>query len=330
MPAQRLSGRENGGRFFHYLGGLHLKALVTGGAGFIGSNLVKALLEKGHEVTVIDNLFLGRESLVDKRAKFMKGDLTDKDFVLKTVKGFDVVFHLAGVSDIREGTKDRGVFMKKNVASTQNVLEAMQLNGVEKIVFSSPSAIYGNAKVKPTPESYGPILPISLYAAAKMSEEGLISAYSDSFGLKAWIYRFANIIGPGLTHGVIYDFVEKLRKNPKELEVLGDGGQKKSYTYVTDCIEGMLAGLEGLKEQVNVANVSADDYTEVREIAEETIKRVSPGAKIKYTGGDRGWVGDVSFTFTSNEKLKGIGWAPRYTSRESVAKTIQAIIEAKN
>ncbi|HLC45268.1 MAG TPA: NAD-dependent epimerase/dehydratase family protein, partial [archaeon] len=116
MPAQRLSGRENGGRFFHYLGGLHLKAL----------------LEKGHEVTVIDNLFLGRESLVDKRAKFMKGDLTDKDFVLKTVKGFDVVFHLAGVSDIREGTKDRGVFMKKNVASTQNVLEAMQLNGVEK------------------------------------------------------------------------------------------------------------------------------------------------------------------------------------------------------
>jgi len=304
------------------------KVLVTGGAGFIGSHLVDLLLERGNEVTVVDNLSAGKRENVNPDAEFIKGDLKDKEFVMENVKGFDVVYHLAANPDVRLGEEDKEVHVRENILVTHNILEAMRINGVKKIAFTSTSAVYGIARVIPTPESYGPLMPISLYGASKLGAEALICAYSE-FGIQSWIFRLANIIGPRSTHGVIIDFIKKLDKNPEELEVLGDGNQTKSYLYVKDCVEAMCFAVERANEKINIFNIGSRDTITVREIAELVIERKSPGARIRFTGGTQGWRGDVPKFLLDITKIRELGWEPKHDSRNSVIKTIEGILNVK-
>lgn len=301
------------------------KILVTGGAGFIGSYLVDKLIERGNEVTVIDNLSSGKEEYVNEKAVFIEGDLKDKDFVLKNVKNFDWVYHIAANPDVRLGEEDKDVHIQENIIVTHNILEAMRLNGLNKLVFTSTSAVYGNATVIPTPENYGPLITISLYAASKLAAEALIYSYSE-FSVQSWVFRLANIIGGRSNHGVIPDFIKKLEKNPEELEVLGNGLQTKSYLYVNDCVDAMLFGTQTAKEKVNIFNIGSPDTIVVKELAKLVIERKSKNASIKYTGGTQGWKGDVPKFLLDITRLKNLGWSPKYTSRDSVIKTIEEIL----
>ncbi len=301
------------------------KILVTGGAGFIGSCLVDRLLERGHEVTVIDNLSSGKKENVNPGAVFVKGDLKDKDFVAENVKGVEAVYHLAANPDVRLGEENHEIHIRENIIATHNVLEAMRVNKLDKIAFTSTSTVYGEAKVIPTPEDYGPLVTISLYGASKLAAESLIYAYSE-FGIHSWVFRLANIIGGRSNHGVIPDFVKKLEKNPEELEVLGDGSQNKSYLHVEDCVGAILYAAENSREKVNIFNIGSEDTIKVKEIAELVIEKKSSEASIRYTGGKRGWKGDVPKFLLNIAKIKKLGWSPQYNSRESVAKTIQEIL----
>lgn len=301
------------------------KILVTGGAGFIGSYLVDKLIEHGNEVTVLDNLSSGKKEYVNTNVVFIEGDLKDKDFVLDRVKGYDWVYHLAANPDVRLGEEDKDVHIRENIIVTHNILEAMRLNGLNKLVFTSTSAVYGNATVIPTPEDYGPLITISLYAASKLAAESLIYSYSE-FSVQSWVFRLANIIGGRSNHGVIPDFIKKLEKNPDELEVLGDGLQTKSYLYVKDCVDAMLFAAQTAKEKVNIFNIGSPDTIVVKELAELVIERKSQNASIKYTGGTQGWKGDVPKFLLDITKLKNLGWSPKYSSRDSVIKTIEEIL----
>ncbi|UCG95103.1 MAG: NAD-dependent epimerase/dehydratase family protein [archaeon] len=304
------------------------KVLVTGGAGFIGSCMVGKLIERGDQVTVIDNLSSGRKENINPKAEFIQGDLKDKEFVLENIKNFDWVYHLAANPDVRLGEQDKRVHIQENIIVTHNILEAMRLNKLDKIVFTSTSAVYGEAREIPTPEDYGPLITISLYAASKLAAESIIYSYSE-FGIRSWVLRLANIIGGRSDHGVIPDFVKKLEKNPEELEVLGDGKQTKSYLHVDDCTDAMLFATENAGDKINIFNIGSPDTVTVKEIAELVIERKSPGASIRYTGGKQGWRGDVTKFLLSIEKLKKLGWVPQSTSRDSVIKTIEQIL-AKN
>ncbi len=268
---------------------------------------------------------LRQTSLLGPKTKFIKGNLTDKKFVKSSVKDFDFVFHLAANADVRRGASDTRVDIEQNILATHNILEAMRINGIKNIVFTSTSTIYGEAPM-PTAEDYGPLMPISMYGASKLSCEALICAYCHTFGMKAWIFRFANVIGPNGTHGVIFDFINKLQKNPSELEVLGNGKQEKSYVYVDDCVSAMLFAVKNTKEPVNIFNTGSDDTISVSEIAKMVIHEMKLNAKIRYTGGSRGWKGDVPRMRLSIRKLKALGWKPKYNSRESVRLAIKCLV----
>ena len=223
--------------------------LVTGGAGFIGSHLVDSLVAKGKRVRVLDNFSSGREEFLSHhagsgRVEVMRGDLLDLESVRSAMKGVDTVHHMAANPDIRLGTSVTDTDLRQGTIATYNVLESMRMEGVNRISFSSSSAVYGEASQMPTPETYGPIKPISLYGASKLASEALITAWCGTFGAKSWIHRFANIVGPRGTHGVIYDFIHKLKSDPSRLEVLGDGQQEKSYMSAHDCVKSMLHIIE--------------------------------------------------------------------------------------
>jgi UDP-glucose 4-epimerase len=309
-----------------------MKCVVTGGAGFIGSHLTDALLAAGNEVTVIDNLSSGKWEFLaphegDRRFRFVKADLSADGFVCDAFKGADRVFHLAANPDVRSGVTDTGTPLRQNIITTYNVLESMRKYGVGGIAFTSTSTVYGEAKVVPTPEDYGPLLPISLYGASKLSCEALISSYCHTFGLQSWIYRFANIVGSRGTHGVIFDFIRKLRENPAKLTVLGDGRQSKSYLHISDCVDGMLFTVAHAGDRVNVCNIGSEDRFDVtgiaRAVADEMgLKDVAYG----YTGGDRGWKGDVPFMALSIARLKALGWKPAHNSEESVRMCIKELL----
>ena len=222
-----------------------MRALVTGGAGFIGSHLVDELVDAGYSVKIIDNLSSGNLALVNHQiaagnAEFIEGDITSIDDVLQATKEVDVVFHMAANPDIRLGTQVTDTDLKQGTIATYNILEAMRINNVKKIVFASSSVVYGEDAPMPTPESFGPCLPISLYGASKVGSEGLITSWVGTFDFQAWIFRFANIIGNRGTHGVIFDFIHKLKRDNTRLEVLGNGLQEKSYMEVKDCVRGMM------------------------------------------------------------------------------------------
>jgi UDP-glucose 4-epimerase len=309
-------------------------AVVTGGAGAIGSVLVRALLDRGLDVRVIDNFSSGRKELLPKsagRGKFSltTADLREPERYQEQFRGAQAVWHLAANPDIRLGVADPSVDLEHGTMTSFRVLEAARRFDVPRVFFSSSSVIYGYAKVYPTPEDYGPLQPESLYGAAKLAGEGLFSAYAHCYGITSYIYRFANIIGPGMSHGVLIDFFEKLRKDPARLEVLGDGRQAKSYLRTEDCVEGMIVGGERSSAPVNIFNLGTEDRITVREIAEKVITAHGGRARIEYTGGERGWTGDVPQQLLAIDRIKALGWRPTTNSAGAVDRTIQELVGAR-
>jgi len=315
-----------------------MKILVTGGAGFIGSHLVDRLMETGNQVRVIDNLASGSLSNLERWIghpgfEFIEGDLLERDASLMAVEGCSQVFHLAANPEVQANKAGPEEHFRQNIEATYSLLEAVaERGGIELLVFSSTSTVYGEAAVLPTPEGYGPTKPISMYGASKLACEALISAYASMHGFKAVIYRLANVVGPRSNHGVIWDFVGKLRGSPGELEVLGDGSQSKSYLYIDDCVEGLLKGAESF-EQVAVFNIGSMDRTSVLRIAEIVKEEAGrPDAEIRLTGGvdgGRGWKGDVKLMQLDTSSLRRLGWAPRYDSEEAVRLTARAVSEQR-
>jgi UDP-glucose 4-epimerase len=307
--------------------------LVTGGAGFIGSAVVDRLTEEGNGVTVYDDLSTGKEAFIsqhfgDFNFRFVKADVLDFEKLLKEMDGHESVWHLAANPDIRKGTESTRVDLEQNTLATYNVLEAARRTDVKSVVFSSTSTIYGRAKVLPTPEDYGPCLPISLYGASKLACEGLMSAYSELYGIKGFIYRFANIIGKRSTHGILFDLVEKLNRDPKELEVLGDGKQRKSYLLVEECVDGMLFGFKNAKDDLSYFNLGAEDQITVGRIVEVLLEETGlKGVEIKYTGGESGWAGDVPRFLLSTKKMADLGWTPKHTSEEAIRTAARIVVK---
>ncbi len=305
--------------------------VVTGGAGFIGSHLVDTLVAQGNEVLVIDSLCAGNRTTISRhidscKVRFLQKDLLDNGWQ-DAIQGADRLFHLAADPDVRQSAINPEPALQNNIMATCRVLEAMRLHDVPEIVFTSTSTVYGDAKIIPTPESYTPLEPISVYGASKLACEALISAYCHSFGMKSWIFRFANIIGSRSGHGVINDFIGKLERNPAELEILGDGKQTKSYLEVHECVAAMLFAVGHAKETVNTFNIGSEDWIDVRSIAEIVKEEMHlPETKFRFTGGERGWVGDVPKMQLAVDKIKQLRWKPQTGSRESVRIAVRAML----
>lgn len=309
------------------------RVFVTGGAGFIGSSLCGFLLEEGHEVTAYDNLLLGRRELLapyasSPRFAFIEADLLDRERVAREMAGHTLVFHLAANSDIRRGALQTDLDLRLGTVATHHVLDAMRLNGVGEIVFASSSAVYGDSpRVVPTPEEYGPLFPISFYGASKLACEGLISAFCHNARMRAWIFRYANIIGPNGTHGAAFDFVMRLKEDPSRLTVLGDGRQSKPYLHVSDCVAGMWFGYTRAREAVNCFNLAVEGSTPVREIAEAVVREAGlEGTPVEYTGGERGWQGDVPRVELDGERLAALGWRASCSSGEAVRRGVRELV----
>jgi len=304
--------------------------LVTGGAGFIGSHLVDSLVNKGKKVRVIDNFSSGKMDFLshhNDNVEIIRCDLLNFENVNIAMEGIETVHHLAANPDIRLGTEVTDTDLKQGTLATYHILEAMRKNNVHNISFASSSAIYGEAEEMPTSEKYGPLLPISLYGASKVASETLITAWVGTFGGKAWIHRFANIVGPRGTHGVIFDFIHKLKKTPHRLEVLGDGFQEKSYMSVHDCVSSMLHLIDNEKNDVNLFNLGTGDTCSVRKIAEIVVEESRiDNVKIVYTGGKRGWAGDVPKTFLNVDKLLETGFKPTRMSEETIRDCVIELI----
>ncbi|VVB92315.1 L-arabinose 1-dehydrogenase (NAD(P)(+)) [uncultured archaeon] len=308
------------------------KIIVTGGAGFIGSNLVDRLLSEGNKVTVIDNLSSGRMEFLKQHDanpdfKFIELDLLETEKLKEAIQGSDFIYHLAANPDVRLGAKDTKIHLEQNIIATYNLLEAMRINKQKNIVFTSTSTVYGEASVIPTPENYGPLIPISMYGASKLACEALITSFCGSFDMKSWIFRFANIVGERGTHGIIVDFIEKLRNNPEKLEILGDGQQRKSYLHVSDCINAIQYVVNNSHEFVNIFNIGSIDTINSTEIGEIVVKEMGlRNVKFSYTGGKRGWKGDVPRMLLSIEKLQELGWNPSYNSKASVIAAVRSAL----
>ena len=310
-----------------------MRALVTGGAGFIGSHLIDRLVSRGDTVVVIDNLSSGNLDFIQNhinsgKVSLVRGDITNYQDVLSAMSGIECVFHLAANPDIRLGTKITDTDLKQGTIATYNIVEAMRVEGVNKIAFASSSVVYGEDAPMPTPENHGPCMPISLYGASKQAGEGLISSWVGTFGFQAWIFRFANIIGTRGTHGVIFDFIHKLKADPSRLEVLGNGLQEKSYMEVGDCVDGILHVMANSNDSVNLFNLGSHDTASVRRIAEIVVEETGcTGASIEYTGGDRGWAGDIPRAMLAIDKMLEIGFDVNYNSEEAIRHTARALIE---
>jgi len=314
-----------------------MRLLITGGAGFIGSHLTDLLLSKEHEVVCIDDLSLGRiENIAhlknNDKYTFIKLDVLDKDELYKVFSKyeFDCVFHLAANSDIQKGAKYINVDFEKTFLTTFRTLEAMKEFGVKNLVFASTSAIYGELTDKLN-EDIGPLFPISFYGAAKLSSEAYISAASENFGIKSWIFRFPNVVGERATHGAMYDFINRLEKNPTTLDVLGDGTQEKPYLYVKDLVDGITFGWENSGNKINYFNLGVENETKVSDIANMVIEEMGlKDVEVKYSGGDRGWVGDVPKVRYDMSKINSLGWKPKVTSDEAMRIAIKAELKERN
>ncbi|MEM0347627.1 MAG: GDP-mannose 4,6-dehydratase [Zestosphaera sp.] len=312
-----------------------MKAVVTGGAGFIGSHVTEYLVIKGFEVVVVDNLSSGSLENINHLIKNGKVKLLIKD--LKIFDGelrnafneADTVYHFAANPEVRVSMTEPRTHFEENVLVTFNVLEGCRLNDVKEVVFASSSTVYGDAQVFPTPEDH-PTKPISVYGVSKLMSENLLAGYSDIYGIRALSLRFANIVGPRQTHGVIVDFISKLRRNPKKLEILGDGTQKKSYLHVIDLIEGMHIALEHLRKssaRYEVYNIGNTDWISVKEIADLVVEELGLN-NVEYvfkpaTQDGRGWLGDVKFMLLDVRKLMSLGWRPKLSSKEALREAIK-------
>ena len=311
--------------------------LVSGGAGFIGSHLLRTLLaENGIErVIIFDNFSSGKMSHLEKnahdaRVEIVEGDLKELGAVTSAMADCDTVFHLAANPDIARAVSQPDIDFWEGTYLTQNVLEAMRRNGVAKILYTSGSGVYGENPSVAFREDYGPCLPISTYGASKLACEALIAAYCHMFELTGRVFRFANVVGPRQTHGVGYDFVRRLKEDPSRLRILGDGNQKKSYIHVEDVLEAIRVADIGTKEHYAVFNVATDDYITVREIADLAVKvsGIEPGTtRYDFSGGDRGWKGDVPIVRFDCSRIKGLGWKASRTSAQAVSDAMAAMLE---
>lgn len=308
------------------------KCFVTGGAGFIGSHLVDRLMIEGNEVTVYDNFTSGKKIFVEHHLgkhgfKLINADLLDVEMLINEMRNHNIVFHMAANPEARAGIEDTDRDLQQGTIATYNVLEAMRLNGINRVIFSSSGTVYGETPAIAVAECYGPLLTISLYGASKLACEGLISAYSHIFNIQAWIFRFANVVGNRSTHGVIFDFVAKLKGNPNELEILGDGSQEKPYLYVDDCIDGIIYGIRNSNEKINLFNLGCISTTKVNTIAQIVTEEMClKNVHFKFTGGKRGWPGDVPVTYFDISKMKNLGWQAHYSSDEAVRTAVKKLL----
>ena len=315
--------------------------LVTGGAGFVGSHLVDRLMRMGCSVRVIDNLSGGgldnvKGWLGDSRFEFVRGDLKDLSVAEKAVEGVEVAFHLAANPEVRVAEVDPSIHFRENLLTTFNVLESMRKSETAGlIVFFSSSTVYGEPVVFPTCEDYGPLLPISVYGASKLGCESLISSYCHTFGVRGLIFRLANVVGGRSSHGVIVDFVRKVQENPRELEILGDGNQSKSYLHIEDCVDAVFIALRHFldeKKALEIYNVGSLDKVDVKRIAEIVGEEIGlEDLEFRFTGGvdgGRGWRGDVKTMLLSVDKLLSVGWRPRFNSEEAVRLSCRELLQS--
>jgi UDP-glucose 4-epimerase len=313
------------------------RVFVSGGAGFIGSHLVSSLLKDTatERVVIFDNFSSGQLSHIegsaqDSRVEIVRGDLKELEAATAAMTGCDTVFHLAANPDIAKAVTQPDIDFWEGTYLTQNVLEAMRVKGARRILYTSGSGIYGENPQVAFREDYGPCVPISTYGASKMACEGLIASYCHMFDLTGRAFRFANVVGPRQTHGVGYDFIRRLKGDPTRLRILGDGTQKKSYIHVEDVLAAIRLADARATGRYDVFNVATDDYITVREIAELAVKvsGLSPSdTRYEFTGGDRGWKGDVPVVRFDCSKIKALGWRAGRTSAEAVTDAMKAMLE---
>lgn len=314
-----------------------MKALITGGAGFIGSHLLDRLLSLNKEVTVLDNLSSGSKenmsrSLRKTNLQFILGDCTNSNDVRKAMKEVDIVFHLAANAEVRLELNNPKTCFQQNIYATHILLEEVKRSRAHTIVFTSTSTVYGEANIMPTPEDY-PTVPISIYGASKLASEALITSYAHTYDKKAVILRLANIVGPRSDHGVIHDFINKLKNNPKKLEILGDGTQTKSYLYINDCIDAILLASVKSEGVINIFNVGSEDQINAKDIAKIVVNEMNlQNVKFQFTGGidgGRGWKGDVKKMLLKVSRIKSLGWKCKHGSADAVTRTIKASARAR-
>ena len=306
--------------------------IVTGCCGFIGSTMVDRLLLLGHHVIGVDDLSTGQYRFIENAVQyanfeFMKLDLLNLEELKSAFEDGDTVIHFAANADVRFGTDHPGRDLELNTIGTYHVLEAMRANGIKKIAFSSTGSVYGEANEIPTPEDARFPVQTSLYGASKAAGEGLIAAYCEGFGFQSWIFRFVSILGERYTHGHVFDFYQKLKADPTQLEVLGNGRQRKSYLYVQDCIDAIFIAIEKAQEKVNIFNHGGDDYCEVNESIGWICESLRVKPRLEYTGGERGWKGDNPFIYLDTQRIRSLGWIPKHTIKEGVLRTIQYLSE---
>jgi len=319
------------------------KILVTGNAGFIGSNLTERLLKQGNRVIGIDNDIKKRGNLnipeeirvqkngvsfISKKFTMIWDDINSIERYKDYLNDIDVVYHLAASADIRRSFLEPTLDLYNNVNGTSAVLELIRKKGIKKLIFSSSSAVYGISPIVPTPENIPDIRPISLYGASKFANEAFIHAYSDLYGIKAWMFRFANVIGKNEHRGVIFDLLKKLNTNQKTLEILGDGKQEKSFFDVSDCVDGLIGIPQRDKNKsVEVYNLGNTETIRIKELAEIVCDEIGVNPKFKFTGGDRGWPGDAPFTILSIKKAQEAGWKLNYNVEKAIRRTVRWMFE---
>jgi len=304
------------------------KIFITGSAGFIGSSLVDRLLKEDFSVVGYDNFSTGFDENLEQARKnpnftIIRSDVLDSENLAIAMAGCDFVFHLAANADVRYGTQKPWKDLEQNTVATFKVLEAMRANGIERIAFASTGSIYGEPEILPTPEATPFPVQTSLYGASKLACEGLIEAYCEGFEFRGWIFRFVSILGERYSHGHVFDFCNKLLKNPDELYVLGNGHQKKSYLYVHDCIDAMLVAIEKTQEKVNIFNLGTDEYCEVNDSIQWITGYLGLSPRLIYAGGERGWIGDSPFIFLDCTKIRNLRWKPKLTIKEGIIKTLE-------
>lgn len=309
-----------------------MRYFITGGAGFVGSSMVDKLLSLGHEVVAYDNGSTGIERFLEDaresdRFTLIQGDILDLAKLTRAMSGSEFVFHFAANADIRDNLSHPEFVFEENARGTLHVLEAMRANGIKKIAFSSTGSVYGEPDVFPTHEKAPFPVQTSLYAAAKVYSEGLITSYCEGYGFTGYIFRFVSLLGERYPHGHVFDFVRSLRADASTLRILGDGCQKKSYLYIGDCLNAMLTAIEKSSGKVNIYNLGTDEYCEVKSSAGWIAARMGVAPKLVFTGGKRGWVGDSPFIYLDTKKIRSLGWKPEFSIQKAVERTVDYLVE---